>query len=56
MLKRLWFVITLSWTGVFLFNGFSKQGGISSLDLAIAFAPFVVARILQFIVLGSRVR
>jgi hypothetical protein len=56
MLKRAWFVIAMGWAGLFLFNGFSKEGGIRPLDVILACAPFTLAKVVGFIVHGAKPR
>jgi hypothetical protein len=56
MLKRAWFVFVVIWAGLFLYNGLTHEFGPTGLDVALAVAPLVAARVLRFIVLGARPR
>jgi hypothetical protein len=56
MLKRAWFVFTLGWALMFLWNGSTKVDGIRPLDVVLAFAPLAIMRVLRFIVWGPKPR
>jgi hypothetical protein len=56
MLKRAWFVITMTWAGCCLWGGLGRSDGLMAKDLFIAFLPLIVARVVHFIVVGARPR
>ena len=56
MLKRAWCVIVIMWSGLVMLNGFTRANGPTRIDVGLAIAPLIVARIARFVVLGPRPR
>lgn len=54
MIKRAWFVFAIGWAGMVMLNGFSRVNGPTKIDVFLALAPLIVARIARFIVFGPR--